>query len=321
MKIAYKLSLLVLLLLSGQAFGQAWENISAQGNPTPRHENSAVASGNDLYVIGGRGIKPVEVFHTKNNTWEKLAETPIEMHHFQAVAYKGEIYVAGALTGSYPHETPISHVYIFNPQKNEWRKGPEIPRKRGGAGCFVMNDRLYLVCGIVDGHWNGHMTWFDSMDLETGSWALHPDAPRARDHVAVGVIGEKLVVAGGRRSRAKTKEVMTLTESNVDVFDFTTKKWTIAPKEGHIPTLRAGSSAVVYNGKLVVIGGESGAQVPAHNEAEAFDPETMSWTSLPKMNTGRHGTGAGVINGKIYTAAGSKNRGGGPELNSVEVFK
>ena len=85
--------------------------------------------------------------------------------------------------------------------------------------------------------------------------------------------------------------------------------------------MRAGSSGVVYDGKMVIIGGESGAQVPAHSEAEAFNPETMMWTTLPNLNTGRHGTGAAVIDGKIYTAAGSKNRGGGPELNSVEVFK
>lgn len=315
------LALVFILISAPISIAQNWKTIEAKGNPTVRHENSAVALGDDFYVIGGRGIKPIEVFHTKTNTWEQLAETPLEMHHFQAITYKNEIYVIGALTGRYPHETPIPHVYIFNPKKNEWRKGPEIPRKRGGAGCFVYNDRIYLVCGIVDGHWNGHVTWFDSMDPATGRWAQLPDAPHARDHVGVATIGSHLVVAGGRRSRAKTNEVMSLTESNVDVFDFTTNKWKSAEMEGHIPTMRAGSSAVVFNNKVVILGGESGGQLPAHSEVEAFDPKTMKWTSMPKLNMGRHGTGAGVINGKIYTAAGSQNRGGGPELNSIEVFE
>lgn len=316
-----QLIFLALLFITNVSVAQSWQSIEAKGDAIPRHENSAVAIGDDFYVLGGRGIKPVQVFHTKSNTWETLAPTPLEIHHFQAIAFNGEIYVVGALTGKYPHETPIPNVYIFNPSKNEWRKGPEIPRKRGGAGCFVYENKIYLVCGIVDGHWNGHVTWFDSMDPATGRWYQLPDAPRARDHVAVATIGNELVVAGGRRSRAKSNEVMSLTESNVDVFNFKTNKWKSAAINGHIPTLRAGSSAVVYNNKVVVIGGESGAQVPAHSEAEAFDTQTMTWTILPKLKTGRHGTGAAVINGKIYTAAGSQNRGGGPELNTVEVFQ
>jgi hypothetical protein len=53
------------------------------------------------------------------------------MSHFQAITFKDEIYVLGAFTGGFPHETPIPHIYIFNPVKNEWRKGSEIPRTGG----------------------------------------------------------------------------------------------------------------------------------------------------------------------------------------------
>ena len=44
-----------------------------------------------------------------------------------------------AMTGKYPHETPISNIYIYNLEKGEWRVGPEIPkdRLRGSAGCVV----------------------------------------------------------------------------------------------------------------------------------------------------------------------------------------
>jgi len=54
---------------------------------------------------------------------------------------------------------------------------------------------------------------------------------------------------------------------------------------------------------------------------EALDVETGEWTDLPSLNQGRHGTQAIVYNGKIYIAAGSGNRGGGPELTSMEVFE
>lgn len=314
-------NVLGLLLLSLASFAQEWQAFPTTGNSTPRHENSAVAIEHNFYLLGGRGIKAVEELNTKTGAWRKLADMPLEMHHFQAVSFQGEIYVLGALTGSYPHETPIKHVWIFNPQLNKWRKGPEIPRKRGGAGCLVHNNKIYLLCGIVDGHYNGHVTWFDAWNPISGGWEILPDAPHARDHVSIATVGKQLVSAGGRRSRAKTNEVMSLTESNVDIFNFETNKWTVAPQEGHIPTLRAGASAVVLDNKVLILGGESTSQVPAHKEVEAFDVQTLTWSTYPSLLDGRHGTGAAVINHQIFIAAGSKNRGGGPELNSVEVFK
>ncbi|HAZ25636.1 MAG TPA: hypothetical protein DCY95_14410, partial [Algoriphagus sp.] len=65
---------------------------------------------------------------------------------------------------------------------------------------------------------------------------------------------------------------------------------------------------------------ESAAQAPAHAEVEVLDTETNQWIILPSLNQGRHGTGAVIFKGKIYVAAGSANRGGGPELNSLEIL-
>jgi hypothetical protein len=72
-------------------------------------------------------------------------------------------------------------------------------------------------------------------------------------------------------------------------------------------------------GKLLVIGGESMAHEEAHNEVEALDPKTGKWESLTTLNRGRHGTQAVVYKGEIYTASGSGNRGGGPELKTLEI--
>ena len=59
----------------------------------------------------------------------------------------------------------------------------------------------------------------------------------------------------------------------------------------------------------------------AHNEAEMLDPKNRHWIARPTLNQGRHGTQAVVYKSMIYIAAGSANRGGGPELNTVEVLK
>lgn len=308
----------LVLLFGGNAISQEWKMVTPVTESTARSECSMVSIGNKLYLFGGRGMKPMEVYDSKTNSWEKKGELPQEIHHFQAVVYGGEIYVLGALTGPYPHETPIPNIYIYNPEKDEWRKGGEIPRKRGSAGVFVYKDKIYMVCGILDGHWDGHVAWFDEYDPKTGQWKQLPDAPQARDHINVTMVKDKLVVAAGRRSSAKIGKVLDLVIPETDVYDFKTGTWTTAQET--IPTTRAGVAAITYKNTAVFIGGEGPAQVPAHDEVEAFDPKTMTWKSMPKLNEGRHGTSAAQIGKKFYISSGVANRGGQPERNTMEVL-
>ncbi|WOK07151.1 galactose oxidase [Imperialibacter roseus] len=305
------------------ALAQSWQKVTPTNQCTNRHENSLTAIGNKLVLVGGRGVKPVESFDIKTNTWTKHVETPLEMSHFQAINYKGEMWVIGAFTGGYPHEVPIPDVYIFNIEKNEWRKGPSIPedRRRGAAGAFVYKNKIYIICGETDGHWDGTNAWFDEYDPKTDRWRRLADAPHIRDHVGASVVGDKLYLAGGRRSTAKIQQVLNLTEPAVDVYDFRTGKWSTLSEAQNLPTKRAGASSVVLGKKVLIMGGESDAQEESHANVEAFNTQTMQWEILPMLNKGRHGTGAVNVKGKVYTVAGSGNRGGGPELNSIEVFE
>lgn len=314
---------LAINMLAFSVSAQMWKAIEPENLPVKRHENAMTHANGKLYLLGGRGLKSVDEYDPKKNTWINLKETPLEMSHFQAVSFHGEVYVVGAFTGSYPHETPIPNIYIFNPDKNEWRKGAEIPesRRRGAAGAFVLNEKIYLVCGIQDGHWDGQVPWLDEFDPATNTWKELADAPRKRDHLQVGVIDNKLYVAGGRLSTARINQVLNTTIAEVDVYDFKTGKWTTLDAVNNIPTKRAGNTTVVLGHKILFIGGESDAHVEAHNEVEAFNTHSQKWEKYPSMIQGRHGTQAVSMHKKVYIAAGSANRGGGPELNAMEVLE
>ncbi len=322
-KLQQTLLILLMFCFSGlSAWAQVWRAIEPNNLPEKRHENAMTTANGKLYLIGGRGLKTVDEYDPKKDTWTTMAKAPLEMSHFQAVSYKDELYVLGAFTGGYPHETPIPNIYIFNPLKNEWRKGPEIPekRRRGAAGAFVLNNKIYLVCGIQDGHWDGQVSWFDVYDPATDKWETLADAPRPRDHVQVAVVNNKLYVAGGRLSTARINQVMNRTVKEVDVYDFKTGAWSTLDATNNLPTLRAGNTAVAFGNKLLIIGGESDAHVEAHNEVEAYNTSTKKWEKFPSLYQGRHGTQAVLLNKKVYIAAGSANRGGGPELNDMEVL-
>lgn len=299
-----------------------WQTVNTQNEPQARGENGFVRVKDKFYLLGGRKERPVEAYDPKTQTWEKKAAMPLEMHHFQAVVYQNEIYILGAFTGNYPHETPIPRIYIYNPPRNEWREGPLLPegRHRGSAGAVLYKNKIYLVSGIIDGHYDGHVAWFDEFDPATSKWRTLPDIPHARDHVSVAVADGQLVVAGGRKTTARTNQVVNLTVPEVDIFDFSKNAWTTLPANLNIPTQRAGNAAVTFGRKILIIGGESTQKV-AHNQTEAFDIKTRAWETWAPLKTGRHATQAFVYKNKVYIAAGTGNQGGSPELNSLEVME
>jgi N-acetylneuraminic acid mutarotase len=313
-----------LLLLSCQVFGQipsgTWQVIESKTQGSSRHESAFVACDGVFYALGGRGKRPIEAYHPKQNRWEMLAEAPFEFHHFQAIAFQHEIYVMGALTGNYPHEKPLTNMWIFNPKTKKWREGSALPtdRLRGSAGITVYKNKIYVVSGIQDGHWDGHVKWFDVFDPKTNQWQKLPDAPRARDHFQATIVGDKLYAAGGRTSHASIGKVLNETIGEVDVYDFKTEKWSTLPNP--LPTQRAGTASVGHYPYLIILLGESVTQISAHAEVEALDVRNGNWVKFPSLLQGRHGTGVLYHRGKLFVANGSANRGGGPELNSMECL-
>ncbi|WP_396635733.1 Kelch repeat-containing protein [Maribacter sp. R77961] len=297
-----------------------WKTIDTETSPIARHENSFVTLGENFYLLGGRGIKPISMYSTETTEWTEGAAPPIEIHHFQGVAYNDKIYVIGAMTGKYPYETPLPYMLIYNPEKDKWEDGPEIPeeRRRGSCGVVINGDSLYMVSGIVDGHNSTHVPWMDRYDFKTGKWTVLADAPRARDHFQAAIGNGKIYAVGGRNSSYATKQTFELTVEQVDIYDIETNTWSTLEEDGNIPTQRAGTSTVVYDHQLIVIGGESKTQEVAHNQVEALNLNTMTWTKFTPLQRGRHGTQAVVKDGVIYIAAGCGNRGGRPELDSME---
>jgi len=319
-----RITLLLLTIVPIHALAQeAWETVAVVGKPTARHEAAFIGFNDKLYLIGGRRINPVDEYDPATNRWTAKSKTPVELHHFQAVAYGDRIYLMGAVTGPYPNEKPLDKIITYSPIGDRFEYRHEIPktRRRGGAGAVVFNDKIYLVGGISNGHIDGFQTWLDEYDPKTGNWRILPNAPHARDHFQAVVIGNRLYAAAGRTTSKATNQVFELTVEVIDVFDFNTEKW-LPPEEClKIPTQRAGNMAIAVDEKLILGGGESMRQRTAHQEVDIFDPATGRWSIGPKLERGRHGTGF-VQHGKfIYTASGCGNRGGSPELESLERLR
>ena len=317
---------LLVVCLSLQACSQpewTWETVEATGAPTARHEASFIEHKGKLYLIGGRRINPTDVFDPATQTWSKKSAPPLEIHHFQAVSVNDAVYIIGAMTGPYPNEKPLDRVLVYRPQTDTYEFSHEIPehRRRGGAGAVVYNGKVYLVGGITNGHVDGYQSWLDEYDPKTGEWRVLPNAEFARDHVQAAVLKDKLYVFGGRTSRQRTDEVMSLLTEYGEVFDFQSGQWQAVTKKLSLPNTRAGNMLAVWGDEIIVGGGETHRQVPAHAEIDVYNTATGLWSRWPDNIEGRHGTGFVIVGDYLYTASGSGNRGGGPELTSIERLK
>tara|TARA_R110002096_G_scaffold305242_1_gene500122 strand:- start:5142 stop:6083 length:942 start_codon:yes stop_codon:yes gene_type:complete len=294
--------------------------IETKNLPTARHECAFVEVNGFFYLLGGRGLKPTEIYDKRTKKWTQGSKPPIEIHHFQAVNYNDDIYIIGAMTGKYPHEKPLDKILIFKPGEDKWIWGDTIPesRRRGSSGIVVKENFAYMISGITDGHWEGHVSWVDRYNFNTGAWTILSDAPRSRDHFQASIYNNKIYCASGRNSSAKTNETFSLTIPEVDVYDINNNTWVTLHESSNIPTQRAGASTIINKGNLIIIGGESSSQKTAHNEIEIMDITTGKWISGATLVRGRHGSQAILYKNSIYIAAGSGNRGGKPELATLE---
>ena len=294
-----------------------WIEVNSSDGTTPveRHEAGMLAIENKLYLMGGRGNKPVSVYDAVNNNWINKAAPPIELHHFQPVNINGKAYIVGAMTGGYPNEDNVANIYIYDPISDQWSIGDSIPddRRRGGAGAVLHNGKIYIVGGNTRGHNGGAVNWLDEYNPATGQWRTLPSAPTTRDHLEVAIVNNKLVVAGGRQSTQP--HVFQNTVADVDVFDFDTNSWNAAAS---IPTPRAGTMTVAVGEEVIVIGGEVHSNNQALTDVQAYNVRNNAWRNLKPLLQGRHSGGAAIIDGAIHVVSGNTSLGGGNETTHHE---
>jgi N-acetylneuraminic acid mutarotase len=278
----------------------------------------------------------------EGGSWQTLAPMPLARQELATAVLNGKIYV---IAGYDALARSTNNVQVYNPATNIWSSAASNPIPNNHNAAAVAGGKLYSFGGVssqafvynpVGNSWSA----VASMHFQ------HGNTP------AVGVINEKIYVAGG------TKGTQSL--PNLEVYDPGTNTWTLlasmkvarnhcagafidgkfyvvggrgstaAPtalevydpqsntwsKRAPMPTGRSGIAATAVNGELYVFGGE----IPhIHGEVEVYNPTTNSWRQLPKMPTPRHGIWASVIGTKIYIPGGGVEENIAPSTVN-EVF-
>ncbi|MGI8808475.1 MAG: Kelch repeat-containing protein [Acidimicrobiales bacterium] len=127
--------------------------------------------------------------------------------------------------------------------------------------------------------------------LRGGAWVDLPRLRRPRGAGAAAVVGDVVVLAGGRDGAALI--------GPTEIFDGS--GWRDAEA---IPTRRDHVSAASDVRSLFTVGGRFLSPGAVSAALERFDPATNSWERLPAIPTARGGQGAAMVGGRLVVAGG-----------------
>ena len=124
--------------------------------PTAKHGYSSIVYNDKIYVFGSLayatddkkgvyGSNPsIEVYDTKNDTWESIGEMPTLLYLGTIVVYDDEVIIIG---GFRDEDEPVSRVDIFSLETHTWREGVPIPKPFVGMGAVEYKNQLYVSGG------------------------------------------------------------------------------------------------------------------------------------------------------------------------------
>src|SRR5215470_7359284 len=177
--------------------------------PEASEELYGAAAGGKFYVFGGLapGWKPKGLayeYDPATDKWTKKNPMALASHHVAFTELGGKLYAFGGFVlpqSGPPAWVPIDNAWEYDPASDTWKALAPMPTKRGSPVAAtthpgssepaVLPTRPHRSVGAVEEY-----------DPATNTWRARSPMPTARNHAAVGVVGGKIYVIGGRLGAA-----------------------------------------------------------------------------------------------------------------------
>ena len=263
-----------------------------------------------------------------------------------AVDRSGRIWVAGGLTDA---QDATAKTEFYDPTVNTWSAGPALPVPLHHAMMVSYQSTVWVIGGfepqggVIIGAASARVLHLNQAQT---AWVEGPALHHARGAGAAAVVGNKIVVVGGRTAGTSPAEVIP-----TEIFDGTS--WHDAagiPVPGdHLAAASDGTylyavggrrlevtsntaavqrfdpnadrwiqlkaapgkvsdaGAAIVGGRLIVAGGESAGTV--FSTVWAYDLATSAWSILPNLAAPRHGLAVAAIGNTVYAIDGASEPG------------
>ncbi|HTQ20305.1 Kelch repeat-containing protein, partial [Mycobacterium sp.] len=274
----------------------------------PRHGLAVAAIGSTLYAIDGAS-QPGH--NASTSTMQTLTVLPgpaqpagswqlgtASLYAIQqvgaAVDKSGRIWVAGGLTDA---QDATAKTQFYDPSIGVWTPGPNLPVQLHHAMMVSYHNTVWVIGGFepqgseIAGVASARVLYLNQAET---AWVEGPELHHARGAGAAAVVGNKIVVVGGRTGGTSPKEVIP-----TEVFDGTS--WHDAagiPVPGdHLAAASDGTYLYAVGGRRIEVTSNTAA-------VQRFDPATDRWTQLPAAPGKVSDAGAAIVGGRLIVAGG-----------------
>ena len=276
-----------------------------------------------------------------------------------AVDKSGRIWVAGGLIDA---QDATARTEYYDPTVNAWGAGPNLPVQLHHAMMVSYQNTVWVIGGFeprgseIIGVASARVF---RLNQNQTAWVEAPSLHHARGAGAAAVVGNKIVVVGGRTAGTSPAEVIP-----TEIFDGTswhdaagilvpgdhlaavsdgTYLYTVGGRRFEASSNTAAvqrfdpaanrwvqlkdapgkvsdAGAAVIGGRLVVAGGESIGTV--FSTVWAYDLASGTWSSLPNLAEPRHGLAVAAIGNTLYAIDGASQTGHNastPTLQTLNV--
>lgn len=267
----------------------------------------------DKVVLPGRVIE----YDPATDKFTSKKQMPRPSEHMTVAEAGGKIYLFGGLSTEHPGETTPGTFYLndswqYDPANDSWKAlAPMLEPRQAGAAVAVAG-KIYVIggTGLLPGAANPPapdniivIATNEVYDPATNEWAAKRMMPTPRNHEAIGTVGGKIYVIGGRIGNANVGNMISSPTDVVEEYDPGTDRWRALNK---MPTARSGQGWGTYQGMIYVLGGElrDYHEDAIFRDVEAFNPATNEWLRLQSMPTARHGVNVAVIGNRLHAIGG-----------------
>ena len=264
--------------------------------PAPRGAHAAVRLGEQIHVLGGAltwggsgTVGEHRVFDPSNGTWSVAPDMPdANGWGVEAVVVRDEIIALGG----WPNGATRARAY--DSTTDQWRDLASIPAPYiYGHAVAAVQDRVFVISDF------GGVRVFE-YDLANDSWTPRADIPTGAVGLGAAVLRNSIYVVGVDRT--------------LQIYDPVTDTWSRGPD---LPVAAFAPAVEVYNDRLYVFGGGATSSAAGGNSdvVQVYDPNTMTWSSLPTLLSPRYWPAAVAFGDEVYVIGGFDSANNAIDVN------
>ena len=289
-------SLLAVLILIGVGFsGRAFSAGISQWTATTPYpvafsSQNAVINGDFIYVLGGKTAaggteNPLSSvlraqIHSDGTLgpWQATAAMPAPRYIHATAADSEHLYVVGGWDGRNIQDTVWRATFLPDGNLGDWISVTRYPTNLTLHKTVIVGGRIYVMGG-----WTGSQSLHDVRvaDLTTdgtGDWRTTKRLPQTLYRMAAAATSDTIYVVGGYTTDGKSAAVYYAQPQA----DGQLSQWMSATA---LPTALDYASAVIHDGRLVVMGGNSnnGPQRAVYAAVIQADGSLGAWSAEPPL--------------------------------------